>query len=159
MLNFNQSGLLVPNSIIKSNLDELYSEFVIDIPTVERKIHYDAYMTYSQALKNICYGNEITQWINGSFITKTLKPGDIDLVTFLDFKTLALLGDKINSFVYPQSEIEFKVDAYVITVYPQEDKRYIFYQSDRAYWFDKFDKTRRNKSGNKLAKGFLEITF
>ncbi|WP_394343505.1 DUF6932 family protein [Flavobacterium ustbae] len=68
------------------------------------------------------------------------------------------LGSKLDDFKYPNSEILYGVDAYIIEVYPQGHKHNIRFLSDKAYWLDRFTKTRRIR-GNKLSKGFLEINF
>jgi hypothetical protein len=46
-------------------------------------------------------------------VTKKSSPGDIDLITFLDFEIVKQLGDSINNFKYPNSEIIFGVDAFI----------------------------------------------
>ena len=102
--------------------------------------------------------NELHQWVNGSFVTKKNNPGDIDLVTFLDTNSIQELGSKLDNFKYPNSEILFSVDAYIVEVYPENHKYRYLYLSDKAYWMDRFTKTRRVR-GNRLSKGFLEITF
>jgi len=96
------------------------------------------------------------QWINDSFVTKKSSPGDIDLITFLDFETVKQIGDRITNFKYPKSELIYGVDAYIIETYPEKHKNWFIFQSDKAYWMDRFTKTRRIK-GNRLAKGLLEI--
>jgi hypothetical protein len=57
-------------------------------------------------------------------VTKKSSPGDIDLITFLDFEIVKQLGDSINSFKYPNSEIIYGVDAYIIEVYPENHKNF-----------------------------------
>jgi hypothetical protein len=156
MLIFNSSGLLVPDNKITSSLEELETEFVKNIPTPKRKEIFEAYKNYSGQFKKVCNLQELHQWINGSFVTKKSSPGDIDLITFLDFEIVKKLGDSINNFKYPNSEIIYGVDAYIIEVYPENHKNWFIYLSDKAYWMDRFTKTRRVK-GNRLAKGFLEI--
>lgn len=156
MLIFNSSGLLAPDNKITSTLEELETEFVKNIPTPKRKEIFEAHINYSDQFKKVCNLKELHQWINGSFVTKKSSPGDIDLITFLDFETVKQLGDSINNFKYPKSEIVYGVDAYIIEVYPEDHKNWFIYLSDKAYWVDRFTKTRRVK-GNRLAKGFLEI--
>ena len=65
--------------------------------------------------------------------------------------------DELNNFKYPNSESIYGVDAYIIEEYPEDHKLRFKYLADMAYWIDRFTKTRRNKTGNKLSKGFLEI--
>ena len=156
MLVFNSSGLLVPDNKIVSSLEELETEFVNNIPTPKRKEIFEAYKHYVEQFKEQCNLQELHQWINGSFVTKKSSPGDIDLITFLDFETVKQLGDNINNFKYPKSEIIYGVDAYIIEVYPENHKNCFIFLSDKAYWMDRFTKTRSVK-GRRLAKGFLEI--
>ena len=159
MLYFNQSGLLVPGSVISSNLNELELEFVTNIPTPERITHFEGYKKYSNSLKKLCGNESLVQWIDGSFVTKEPMPKDIDLVTFIDFNLITNLGNLLQSFKYPASETNFQVDAYIVAVYPIQHKKYYLYQHDRAYWIDQFDTSRRNRKGNRYTKGFLEIIY
>ncbi|MEO6721908.1 MAG: hypothetical protein ABIN67_16185 [Ferruginibacter sp.] len=159
MLNFNRSGLLVPSSIIASNLKELQSEFITHIGTTERINHFNSYINYSNALKILCGNNGLIQWVDGSFVTKMPKPNDIDIVSFIDFQIISSLGNKLQSFKYPASETIFQVDAYIVPVYPIGHHHFYLTQHDKAYWIDMFDKTRRNRAGNRLSKGFLEIIY
>lgn len=98
------------------------------------------------------------QWINGSFVTKKSNPGDIDIITFLDYKVTQHLGSKLDDFKYPNSENIYGVDAYIVEEYPEGHSNIFRYISDRSYWLDRFTKTRRVR-GNRLSKGFLEIKF
>ncbi len=158
MLTFNHSGFLVPDNAIISNLNEFEDEFVSKIASTKRKTLFDLYLKYSSDLKNICDADILQQWINGSYVSKKVNPGDIDLVTFLDYRLVNILGDKLKDFTFPQSEGIYGVDAYIVIMYPQNHKEYSKYVSDRLYWMDRFTKTRRIR-GNKHAKGFLELSF
>jgi hypothetical protein len=158
MLTFNSSGLLVPDGKIISTLTELEKEFVKNLPSDQRREIFKCYRKYCEELKEICKTDSLLQWINGSFVTKKDKPGDIDIVTFLDSETIKSLGNDLDNFKSPYSETVYNVDAYILETYPQSHKNIFFYQSDFAYWYDNFTKTRRTR-GNRLAKGFLEITI
>jgi hypothetical protein len=158
MLTFNHSGLLVPDNKINSTLLEFEKEFVLKIPTDKRKEIFEAYFKYSQDFKKVCNLDVLHQWIDGSYVTKKNNPGDIDLVTFLDYNIVKRLGSKLNDFKYPNSEIIYGVDAYIVEVYPENHQDTFRYISDKAYWMDRFTKTRRVR-GNRLSKGFLEIKF
>jgi hypothetical protein len=140
-----------------SDLIELEKIFVKDIQTLRRRELFNNYIRYTNELKSRCGSVELTQWIDGSFVTKKPGPGDIDLVTFIDFSIAERLDDDLKDFKYPLSEIIFGVDAYLIKRYPPIHPMHRLYISDTAYWMDHFSKTRRNRIGNKLRKGFLEI--
>jgi len=159
MLQFNSSGLLVPNTNIPSTLQELNAEFVVKIPSPQRLSLNGQYLNYSTQLKSLCGGIDFVQWIDGSFVTKTPDPSDMDIVTFLDFNLVAKLGVALKPFIYPQSESTFHMDAYIVTIYPEKNPKSFYYASDSAYWMGKFDKTRRNRRGNRYAKGFLQIIY
>jgi hypothetical protein len=158
MFTFNKSGLLVPDGKIISTLETLHSEFVIKIPSDRRKQIFDLYLKYNEDLKRCCGQKALKQWVNGSFVTKKEKPEDIDVVTFLDTKLVATLGSKLNDFLSPNSEIIYGVDAYIIETHSENNQKQFYYESDYAYWYDFFTKTRRSR-GNRLSKGFLEITI
>jgi hypothetical protein len=78
------------------------------------------------------------------------------MITFLDYKLVEKAGDLLNDFKFPDSELKYGVDAYIVEVYPEDHPDNFRYVSDRAYWYDRFTKTRRIR-GNRLAKGFIEI--
>lgn len=161
MLNFNPSGHLVPNQPIISTLEELHSEFVVDYTSVERSTLYDSYSRYSADLKAVCGGVELRQWINGSFATRSEpRPSDIDMVTFLDAELVKELGSALDRFKYPDSKLNYPgIDGYIVSVYAEGSPHYFTYRSDELHWQDEFDKTRRNRAGRKLPKGFLEIKY
>lgn len=158
MLTFNHSGLLVPDNKISSTIEELEEEFVMNIPTTRRIEIFESYVKYNEEFKKVCKLEVLNQWINGSYVTKKNNPGDIDLLTFLDFETISQLGSKLDDFKYPNSELIYGVDAYIIETYPENHKDRFKFVSDKAYWMDRFTKTRRIR-GNRLSKGFLEISF
>ena len=159
MLIFNSKGYLVPNTNIISDLAEMETEFVNNIISNKRNSLFDKYLHYSSELKNFFNGSPLLQWIDGSFVTKKSDPGDIDLVTFIDEELAFNLGTDIDNFKYPSSLELYGVDAYLVKVYNREHKKHPLYIGDRMYWMDKFDKTYRNRIGQKSPKGFIEIIF
>ncbi len=159
MLHFTTKGYLTPTGNILSDLDEFRQEFVINIPTQIRKDTFDKYIIYSNALMAACGGIHILQWINGSFTTKKQEPADIDLVSFIDHKIIDINEKLFKDFVYPNSEILYGVDAYIVKMYSSNERSYIVFQADRAYWMGQFGKTRLNRLGNRYPKGFLEIIY
>jgi len=51
MLHFNAKGLLTPNLNISSSIEELESEFVINVNSERRRILYYKYLNYANLLK------------------------------------------------------------------------------------------------------------
>lgn len=156
MLQFNQSGYLVPNNPIRSNIDELEEYFVINYSSVNRSTLFAEYLRYTKDLKALCENAVLHQWINGSFVTRNKpRPNDIDMVTFIDTTIFQKLGSELKPFMYPNSKNNYPgVDAYVLEDNSKMTKH------DKAYWHQQFDTTRRNKrTGKILPKGFLEIIY
>jgi len=101
--------------------------------------------------------NQFFQWINGSFVTKKHTPRDIDLVSFVDYQLADKYKRELNNFVYPLSRENYNMDAYIVKLYPNDNKNLVFSKSDTSYWFHHFQKTKPNKNGEKFYKGFIKI--
>ncbi len=157
MLEFNTSGLLVPPTIIKSTIDEMEEYFAIDSPGNIRRSLFASYQEYNKRLKEICGDIELKQWIDGSFVTKKARPGDIDIVNIINFETAEVNEFALREFTYPASLTNYGLDAYLLVVYPEDDKRYFGYRANRSYWINQFDKTKSKDGEKGMAKGFLEI--
>ena len=159
MLEFNEQGLLIPNTVIASSIDELRHHFVEKIPTITRTENFEKYLRYSTELKRLLNEKSIRQWVNGSFVTKLQNPNDIDILTFINYELVAELKIALDSFGVKGAWKIFGVDAYILEVYPETHPNYFFYKSDLAYWMDKFGKTKRDMGGKRNRKGFLEIIY
>lgn len=159
MLQFNQKGFLTPHTIIQSSVVELEEEFVKNIPSQLRKEIFAKYIIYCKALNEACHNKPFIQWINGSFTTKKAEPGDIDIVSFIDHSVLGNSLKLFEQFAYPNSEINYQVDAYIVPVFPERHKLHFLFISDRLDWLDRFNKTWLNRAGKRYAKDFLEINW
>ncbi|RYD83002.1 MAG: hypothetical protein EOP53_02100 [Sphingobacteriales bacterium] len=159
MLVFTARGHLIPNLNIRASVDEIKLNFVDTFATGKRQELFEKYKEYSEELKKVVAQDELLQWIDGSFVTKDNSPGDIDMVTFLPFEVVEKQEKALENFKYPLSLNNFGVDAYIVKTYPNNHPKYALYISDRAYWMEQFDKTKRNRAGNRYPKGFLEVFF
>jgi hypothetical protein len=82
------------------------------------------------------------------------------MVTFIPSSIWRNLGDKLLPFVYPNSKTNYPgIDAYLIQHIKAKDKNRHLYESDLAYWHHLFGTSRRNRNGEKMSKGFLEIIY
>lgn len=157
MLKFNFRGLLIPETIISSSVEELENEFAIKLNGGKRKELFEKYKLYCKNLKAF-YGNKILiQWVDGSYVTQNKNPSDIDLVFFIDYEIAKLNEKELKEFVYPKSKDTYGIDGYMIVVYPNDSKYKNFTSGDRAYWMDHFCKTKLNRQMKRIPKGFLEI--
>jgi hypothetical protein len=159
MINFNSKGFLQPCTIIKSSIDELKYFFVDSIHSKTRNENFEKYIHYSSELKKVVKQESLNQWIDGSFVTTAKNPKDIDLVTFIDFETRKKYSNQLVKFEAKGANEIFGVDAYIVTVFPEKHRNHFYFLSDKAYWMERFSKSRRDKNGIKHAKGFLEINF
>ncbi len=159
MLRFDNRGNLTPYGVVPATIAELRSHFVEGIPSDTRAQLFEKYVVYSSELKRLSGGKHLRQWINGSFITKKSDPGDIDIITFLERSQVRKLDKLIENFRRQNSILLFGVDAYIVEVHPPGDKWEQKTTSDTAYWYDLFQKTRRNRAGNVYKKGFLEVFY
>jgi hypothetical protein len=100
----------------------------------------------------------IEQWLNGSFTTLKKQPNDLDLVTFIR-KDIAILHGNEIQVLKEKMEI-ILIDDYIVETVEKSEKGYIIYQSDRAYWYDLFTKTKRNlRTDRQYHKGFLHFKY
>ena len=133
MLEFNQKGLLIPEAIITSSLDEFKNEFSIKLNDGKREELFNQYQQYCKDLKELCDNSELTQWIDGSYVTQSKNPSDIDLVTLIDYNIVKAKETESIKFIFPQSMQTYQLDAYIIAVYPIDNKSHFITQADRSY--------------------------
>lgn len=159
MLHFTKNGFLIPDNNIAVSVDDLNRYFVEGIPSDTRGEIFVKYLKYSDELKNVLGLKTLKQWINGSFVTKIKNPKDIDLITFVDFDLRTRFANELKQFEAKGANDNFGVDAYLLTAFPTGHEKNFLFESDRAYWMEMFTRTRRDKSGRKHRKGFLEILY
>ncbi len=157
-LDFDEFGNLYPYQIIEANLDVLQKEFV-EPYAIESSRHliFDRYLQFlSDFEKMITPG--FTQWIGGSFVSQVNNPADLDFVTLIDFEIYQKKEKLIDGqFRGKGAARKYGLDAYTLRVYPESHASFFLYQSDAAYWYNLFRKTRKNRLGVSYKKGFLEL--
>lgn len=159
-LKFDQKGFLYPHQKINLTLDAFEEMFVKGFPqSVTRQRLFENYQTYVRDFREMLTP-VFTQWINGSFVSKKPNPKDIDMVTLIDFQT-DLKHEKIiaERFVNRKAIEIYGVDAYTLTVFPEDHRQHVQTKSDLLYWNDWFGRSWSNRTGNRLPKGYVEIQF
>lgn len=155
MLKLDRRGYLMPKGPISSELDELMRVFATN--DVRREL-LQRYLNYSARLKDIC-NCEYIQWVNGSFCTAKDEPNDVDIISFIPASLIDSDKTAFAAFSYPNSEHNFKVDAYIVKIYEEGHRYHSRFIGDRAYWLDKFSRTKRTRAGIQHDKGFVELMF
>jgi uncharacterized protein DUF6932 len=87
------------------------------------------------------------------------EPADIDIVSFIPYSIIDKNEELFRQFSHPASEKVYGVDAYIVKVYPENNRLYAQFTGDRLYWLTKFSRTKLSRAGKRDSKGFLEIIF
>ncbi len=157
MLQFDEKGHLMPYEIIELTLSEFETSFVdgLDDRTHRRGL-FQKYLSFLEDLK-VSLGVPFYQWVDGSFVTTKVFPGDIDLVIFLDYdwlvKKMGVILDYKN-----HSHEKYKVDAHFA---PFANRRHRFYSNTlkmEADWRHTYG-TSRPENGIRHPKGIVKIDF
>ncbi len=157
IVDFDKNGNLFPYDLMEINLESLKYNFVDSMKEREhRNVLYNFLMEYNKHLLSIVK-TDYVQWINGSFVTKALKPKDIDLVTFLDFSIIKQNIKELEKMVFPFSFEKYRMDAYIVRVYPESHEKFVHSKSDTLYWMHHFLKTKPDKFNRTFPKGFVKI--
>jgi len=159
LIEFDKYGNLLPYDIVETYLFTLEKHFVAGMRNKEhRHLLFTSYIKYVKQLNEII-SNDYYQWINGSFVTRAFKPNDIDLVSFIDYRTVEKHQSGLKSFAYPVSKAVYDVDAYIVKTYPTDHKNAKFVKSDTLYWMHQFLKTKPDRQGRQMNKGFIKINM
>jgi hypothetical protein len=155
MLTFDANGYLTPYVPIVADLATVEQTFVEAFPTsTTRRPHFNRYLDYNTRLSEFL-PTGLTQWIDGSFVSRKLNPNDIDVLTFVEYTLYDRhekeLRELKREFV---TRVEGRVDAHLIVVYPEGHRRRIYYESDRIQWLFDWSRTARPPRRN---KGFIEL--
>lgn len=157
-LSFDLRGNLHPYEKITIDVDDFKQSFVtlFEEHSTRHQI-FSNYLQYTQDfIQNI--SNEFIQWIDGSFTTNKFSPGDIDLVTLLDYKVIEKNKDILQEkFLNKESLKKYKIDAYIVRLFPEEHPEYSKTVTDLLYWEHWFGNTKKNRAKKRFPKGFIEI--
>ena len=158
-MNFDPLGYLTPTGKHTIPIADFRSRFVEAFDQSSTRLEiFNGYIRYLNELKGII-GNiaKLTQWIDGSFVTSKLNPGDIDLVSFLDNQIVEKYEDRLQALLSSEARKAYCVDGYVVRVYPQYHPNHFRTISDIAYWNDWFGRTKPNQNRKRYQKGYIEI--
>jgi hypothetical protein len=154
-LALSKEGLL-PTGRHRATLAEIEIAFVDGFPTsATRSVLLESFSYVREAIRRVVPIRE--QWLNGSFVTSKLHPGDIDVVTMfagedldaLDGPAWALLrglvSDKTSQWLHG-------CDSYQLTYFASESEHHSIYLGAAAYWDGLFGHDRDGKS-----KGYISV--
>jgi len=161
MLEFDKKGFLVPDQSLACSLDEMRRVFVEEFPASGTRLAlFENFTEYCRELMVKTNMEMLLIWVGGSFVTQKARPNDVDVVVFLESSIIDQYETALKSaFKFPASKEKYKVDAYIIRVYPEYNRNFALTQSDRLDWLNFWTKTAPNGAGVRNKKGFLEINI
>jgi hypothetical protein len=161
-MTFDERGNLVEP--VELNLLEFRATFVDKWQkgTSTRHAIFDVFDSYVLDFRNLITSNFV-MWIDGSFVNiKRDNPGDIDFVSFVDYKIYeakkTLIDSRFNKYGAP-NHYGALVDAYVSPVYPPQHENAFNTKSDEMYWLQQFSYTKPDRQKKKYPKFFIKIKF
>ncbi|WJJ11496.1 hypothetical protein P9990_23545 [Prescottella equi] len=140
--------------------------FVTDLPDSQRRKEIFDDFTQYRAMQAQAGLVVISYWIDGSFTSGKLNPGDIDVTAVIDGENSAPKPgyedwmtpmDKWKSLVHPEVGRTLLVDGYSIVKTPDSHPNISAYHQMRGYWDDFWQRSRG--TGEAASKGYVEVMF
>lgn len=166
---FNERGVL-PDGIYPCDADAFEERFVAEFSTSEaREEHCDGFKKLrSEIIQKVLL--PVTQWVDGSFVTNKENPGDIDVVTFVDYDRLnELSADKQELLLMlanseERTKPEYSCHTFIVPSCGESHDYFSEFEKWRSYWRKWFGKTRdtKDQNGNVIEghhKGFVSMTL
>ena len=153
-MTFDQYGYLTPYEVIETDIETFEEVFVKGFPSSStRSAIFREYLAYLDQLQQII-GGEFYQWIDGSFVTDTLNPNDIDFITWVEVKTYEKRNKELGILRNVRFERGSRMDGYIIPSYPSlHRKDYLNEINEKQWLFDwAYDDDKR-------PKGLIKIQF
>lgn len=149
MLEFDELGYLMPYEPIPFTVESFTLAFGNSSPRRVRILkNYLDFVERLEQLGVLTY----YQWIDGSFVTRKHSPKDLDIVTFVDYRTYTLHSPELHKL---QERFEHKrLDLYFSIAHNPDDKYSDDAKDRQSRWLNLFS---HDREGN--PKGFLEIHF
>lgn len=158
MLLFDENGYIHPHEIIEVSLTEFERVFIQSMENRDhRQLIFSGYLRFIKDLKSTL-GVSFYQWVNGSFTTKKPFPGDIDVVSFIEYDRFISKLPQIEHF-HAVSKNLYNTDAHFAAVCKWNHRFFDRSEQNQAYWKDVFGFSRPDENGIKHPKGILKIQF
>jgi hypothetical protein len=102
----------------------------------------------------------MSQWVNGSYVTSKIDPGDIDVVSLIDGPTYDGLAPGLQSMAGALlagrgTQAHWGIDSYAVPVYPEGHSLHKATLKAYAYWDNQWQRVKGDIQGT---KGYLEVT-
>lgn len=148
---------LLPTGLHRVTVDQVHSAFVAPFPTsANRQKLYEQWLLHREAIATLVPVQR--QWLNGSYVTAKVDPGDVDVVTFVDGAVLEALDPAplalLESLVSGHDTRDlWGIDSFLVATYAEDHPAYATSRRTEGAW----RRTWTNVKGTDLTKGFLEV--
>ena len=156
MITFDQNGNPNGAEIIDISLSDFKKYFVDVFPdSSTRKLIWIGYEKYIDDFSKEA-GTDFKHWIGGAFASAERDPSDIDVVILLPYFD----GLDGKNYLMEQfqkiggSREEYRVDAYLIVIYPDGDSRFAITREKLNYWKTLFALDRKDRP-----RSFFQLSF
>lgn len=171
---------LLPPGCHDCCIQEFKEKFVDNFPNSKsRNNRFEGYIEYCKFISKNVKSTKI-QIIDGSFTTNELNPKDIDFVIFINNskvtkaeqrfiqREILKLREKKRlrhsmSLLLSEGFVSINdlpcCDCFFVFKRDPDDEEYDDYVGEKEYWLDCFGHTRKNKSGKRKPKGFINLTM
>ena len=149
---------MLPPGKYRCSPRDVERRFVDSFPVdSNRATIYREWRSYRAAMCNLA--PLLHQWIDGSFVTNKLNPGDIDVISFIDGNAFDKLPrwkqDVIAELNNGKGDAAYShVDAKIVAVFSKNNLNSRFYQDAKVYWDRQWS---RSKNERGILKGYLEV--
>ncbi len=158
MITFDEKGYVHPYEVIEMTLEEFEQTFVESMEdSGHRKQLFTNYLRLMQDFR-AALGIPFFQWVNGSFTTKKLYPGDIDVVSFIEYDQFARKLAVLDRF-YSIGKSSYDTDLHFAATCKWNHRYHERAVSDEAYWKDIFGYSKPDDNGLRYPKGIIKIKF
>ncbi|HCG02761.1 MAG TPA: hypothetical protein DEV93_19725 [Chloroflexi bacterium] len=101
------------------------------------------------------------QWLDGSFVSRKLDPGDLDVATHIDGMEIEALDEDARAKIWtlcggPNNPIYPMIDSFAVVSYPPDHPAHKWMAGDRDAFRNVFF-SRDDRIGPTFVKGFMEV--
>lgn len=138
------------------SIDQIETHLVRQFPTSKtRRTIFAGYLRLIELL--LKHNIEIEQWLDGSFCSNKVNPGDIDILSIINKDTLDNLPEEIKDeitelFLGPGSKNSYCCDSYLLPKVPENHPHYPQYLILKSQWMGLFGFDRQENP-----KGIIRI--
>ncbi|GAJ83640.1 hypothetical protein NBRGN_065_00360 [Nocardia brasiliensis NBRC 14402] len=144
--------------------DEFRQQFVNNLPDSTRRKQLTEDLDEYRRQQQACGLVVMSYWIDGSFATAKLNPGDIDITAIVDGSASQFTpaardwlnpGPRWKSLAHPNVGRTLLVDGYSVVKLPDQHPEAWVYHMLRGKWDDFWQRCRA--TGEATSKGYVEV--